>query len=116
MPSARPGCAHGCRSGWRARSPALGDSSSLAASLDAVGGQHLERGRKRRRRQRMGVEAKEQRAIDAFLLRYSQIAWLIASTCHSLKLASSELAAMPRGAERHALRGHDGSGRSRSTR
>ena len=35
--------------------------------LDAVGGQHFERAGERRRRQRVRVEADEQRAVDALL-------------------------------------------------
>ena len=61
--------------------------------------------------QRVRVDAEEQRAVDALCACGSrQIAWLIASTCASLKLRVERRAAMARGAERDALRRHGGIG------
>ena len=50
--------------------------------LDAVGGQHLERAVEGGLRQRVRVDAEEQRAVDALPCggRW-QIAWVIASMC-----------------------------------
>ena len=71
--------------------------------LDAVGREHLERARKRRLRQRMGVDADEQRAVDA--ARLAMIAQRLADR-QDMRLVESVVergAAMPRGAERHPL-------------
>ena len=72
--------------------------------LDAVGSQHLERGRERRSRERMRVKAHEQGSVDA-----------LGATVHADRLADrgdmgivegaiEGDAAMSRGSERYALR------------
>ena len=74
--------------------------------LDAVGREHFQRARQRRLRQRVGVDADEQRAGDAAALPV--IAQRLADR-QDMRLVEGVVergAAMPRGAERHPLRRH----------
>ena len=74
--------------------------------LDAVGGEHLERARQRRLGQRMGVDADEQRPVDAGLV--PMVADRLADR-QDMRLVEGVIerrAAMPGSAERHPLRRH----------
>jgi hypothetical protein len=72
--------------------------------VDAVGRQHLQRAAQRGLRQRVRVDADEQRAVDA--LRRAVVADRLRDRQHValVERAVERVAAMARGAERHALR------------
>jgi hypothetical protein len=74
--------------------------------LDAVGGKYFQRARQGRLRQRVGIDADEQRPGDA--AAPAVIADRLADR-QDMRLVEGVVeggAAMPRGAERHPLRGH----------
>ena len=99
-------CGRGCGRGSRARPPASACIRRRAAiiDLDAVGGQHFERARERRLRQRVRVDAEEQRPVDALLA--AVLADRLADREHVrfVEAAFERRAAVARGAEGDALR------------
>jgi hypothetical protein len=80
--------------------------------LDAIGREYFQRARQSRLRQRVGVDADEQRTGDAAAV--AMIADRLADR-QDMRLVEGVVeggAAMPRGAERHPLRRHQGVGLS----
>jgi hypothetical protein len=84
--------------------------SWLDHDLDAVGGEHFERGRCAGAGERVRILAHEKRAGRCLALRYSQMAWVMARMCCSVNVEFERRAAMAAGAEADELRGIRGSG------
>jgi hypothetical protein len=80
--------------------------------LDAVGGEHFERGGEGRRRQRVRIEPRNSGPVMPLWWRCTQIAWLIAATWASLKLPSKDTPRCPEVPKATRCARFAGSGRS----